>query len=261
MSFYSGQNILTHYKYIHQGKDHTFLFIHSLGTDLRIWDEVSEILFPFGNILAYDLRGHGLSEYSIAPSGLDDYANDCIDLLNHLEMDKNIIPIGISVGGMIAQLLANKIPAKLSKLVLCSTGYKIGTDQTWNDRMQLVQSHGISSISQGVIDRWFSISFKSSHPEHALGYKNMLERSFVDGYIETCKAIRDADLGDIAGNIKIPSLVIVGNEDQSTTPELNKNLADRIEGSDFYIIQNAGHIPCIDSAIPLGNKIKEFISN
>ena len=87
----------------------------------------------------------------------------------------------------------------------------------------------------------------------------MLERTPVDGYIQTCEGIRDADTAEIARKIAVPALCLVGAEDQSTTPEEVKNLADLIPGSVYLVLENSGHLPCIDNAATLSRLISEFI--
>jgi 3-oxoadipate enol-lactonase len=172
---------------------------------------------------------------------------------------KKCIPVGLSVGGMIAQILANRIPGKIEKLILCDTRHKIGNEQIWNDRIAAVKENGLASISNGVMQRWFSEKFRNENAIKVSGYKNMLERVLPLGYIKTCEAIRDADLTAVAKQIKIPALCVVGSEDKSTLPEEVKNLADLIEGSRFEVIEGSGHIPCVDNPEALGKLIIDFI--
>lgn len=266
MQFVNINGHTVHYTYLINsplgdgGVNVTFLFINSLGTDFRIWNDIVEILKAYGNILLFDKRGHGLSDVVENTGGLDDFADDVIALLEYLSIEKYIL-VGLSVGGMIAQILANRIPHTIEKLVLCDTRFKIGNEQIWNDRINAVKEKGIASISDGVMQRWFSEKFRKENEAKVSGYKNMLERMPALGYIQTCEAIRDADLINIAKQIKIPSLCVVGSEDRSTLPGEVKDLADAIEGSVFEMIENSGHIPCVDNPQALGKLIIEFIKS
>jgi 3-oxoadipate enol-lactonase len=259
MEFLSTQKLVLHYKWIDNKKPTTFLFINSLGTDFRIWDDVAERLSAYGNILLFDKRGHGLSDVVIDTKGLNDFADDTEALLNHLEVNKCVI-VGLSVGGMIAQILANRIPKKIEKLVLCDTRHKIGNEQIWNDRIAAVREKGLSSISEGVMQRWFSELFRKNESVKVTAYRNMLERCPAVGYIKTCEAIRDADLTSVAKGIKLPTLCIVGSEDKSTTPDEVRNLADLIEGARYEVIKGSGHIPCVDNPEVLSNLIIDFVN-
>jgi 3-oxoadipate enol-lactonase len=259
MNFIKINEYTIHYKYSYRNGDRTFVFINSLGTDFRIWDEVAEALKDYGSILLSDKRGHGLSDIIADTNGLNDFVTDTEALLNHLEI-KKYIPVGLSVGGMIAQLLAQRNPEKIEKLVLCDTRHKIGNAQIWNDRIAAVKENGLSAISEGVMQRWFSEKFRKEETVKVAGYKNMLERTLPLGYIKTCEAIRDADLTDIAKQIKIPTLCVAGSEDKSTTPEEVKNLADLIKGSEYKVIEGSGHIPCVDNPGALNKLIIDFIN-
>ncbi|QHT65487.1 3-oxoadipate enol-lactonase [Rhodocytophaga rosea] len=246
-----------HYQWQNAGKTHTFLFINSLGTDYRIWTEVAHSLKEYGNILLFDKRGHGLSDVVPDTNGLNDFVDDTQALLNKLNIEKCII-IGLSVGGMIAQVLGSRIPQKTEKLVLCDTRHKIGNPPIWNDRIKAVEKGGLSRISDGVMQRWFSENFRKQQPIKVAGYKNMLERTPVLGYIKTCEAIRDADLTEIASRIQIPTLCVVGSEDKSTTVNEVRNLSELIAGSRFEIIEGSGHIPCVDNPQVLAELILNF---
>ena len=102
------------------------VFINSLGTDFRIWNEVAEILAPDFRIVLHDKRGHGLSE-----SGPADYARDLAALLDQVGVGRATI-VGLSIGGMIAQEFYRHHPDRVAALVLCDTAAKIGTDEVWD---------------------------------------------------------------------------------------------------------------------------------
>lgn len=261
MKFININGHTLHYNFIpctSNAADTTFLFINSLGTDFRIWNEVAELLGTIGNILLFDNRGHGLSSIVEGTATVDDFADDVEALLQQLSI-KRCIPVGLSVGGMIAQVLAVRTPSKFPKLILCDTCHKIGNAQIWNERIATINEKGLAAISDGVMQRWFSQSFHETHPDKVQGYKNMLERTPAIGYVQTVIAIRDGDLTETAKQIKIPTLCIVGSEDKSTSPEEVKSLSDLIEGSKFEIIQGSGHIPCVDNPGLLSKLIIDFI--
>jgi len=261
MQFVSIKGHAIHYKHIPSsslGDGYTFVFINSLGTDFRIWDDVGEAMRAYGSVLLFDNRGHGLSDVVENTNGLNDFAEDVIALLEHLSVNK-IIPVGLSVGGMISQILCNRIPEKIEKLIFCDTRFKIGNAQTWNERIAAVKEGGMQGISDSVMERWFSIKFRSENPVKVSGCKNMLERMPPLGYIKTVEAIRDADLTALAKQIKISSLCVVGSEDKSTPPEEVKNLAELIEGSRYEVIKGSGHMPCIDNPTVLSKLIIDFI--
>jgi 3-oxoadipate enol-lactonase len=241
-------------------KPRTFVLINSLGTDFRIWDDVATALTPLGNVLRFDKRGHGLSDVVVDTRGLDDYALDALTLLEKLSIRRCTV-IGLSIGGMIAQVMANKMPELIEMLVLCDTRFKIGTRQFWDERIAAVKNSGLSSISSSVMQRWFSEDFRNREPYRVAGYRNMLERTPVVGYIRACEAIRDADLSAAAKQIAVPTLCVVGAEDMSTTPDEVKSLSELIKGSRFEVIDRSAHIPCVDNPAALNKLIIDFVKN
>jgi 3-oxoadipate enol-lactonase len=246
MSFISCNGHVIHYSFLSNNSDQTFLFINSLGTDFRIWEEVAGDLKDFGNILLYDKRGHGLSDLAKGNDGLKDYAEDAGCLLETLSI-QNCIVIGISVGGMIAPMLAYYYPRLIKKLIVCGAANKIGTTETWNERISQVRSNGLRAITDGLMKRWFSSSFHGKYPERIAGYKNMVERCDVEGYIQTSEAIRDEDITGISKSLRVPTLCIVGSEDQSVSPADVKALSQSIKDSKLEIINGSHHMTCIDN--------------
>jgi len=259
MSFISCNGHVAHYNYIDNNKDQTFLFINSLGTDFRIWEEVANELKEFGNVLLYDKRGHGLSDLAKPKDGLKDYAEDAHCLLENLSI-QNCIAIGISVGGMIAPILAHYDPGLIKRVIVCGGANKIGNTVTWNERIQQIRSSGLKAITEPLMKRWFSPSFHERYPEKIAGYKNMVERCDVEGYIQTCEAIRDEDITDISKSLKVPTLCIVGSEDQSVSPDGVKALSESIKDSKFEIINGSHHMASIDNREIFTKLIVDFIS-
>ncbi len=259
MQFFRQHGIVLHYQWIDHKKPRTFIFINSLGTDFRIWEGVVEALQKHGNILLFDKRGHGLSDTAERTNGLEDYMEDAVTLLQHFSINKCTV-IGVSVGGMIAQLLAFHHPEIVDRLILCDTQSKIGDDTFWNNRIQQIESNGLGGIASGVMQRWFSETFRKEFPEKVAGYQNMLERCSVRGYIQTCEAIRDADLASKSREIKASTLCVVGSEDRSTPPAEVERLSKLIAGSRFKEIKGSGHLPCVDNAGELSTLIIDFLN-
>jgi len=236
------------------------VFSNSLGTDFRIWNAVVERLQANYRIILYDKRGHGLSEGTPAPYRLSDHVGDLAALLDHLRIGRAAV-IGLSVGGLIAQGLAALYPEKVAALVLCDTAHRIGTDALWNDRIKAVTTKGIASIADAIMQRWFTQAYRSPDNAAFVGYTAMLTRTDVDGYAGTCAALRDADLTESTRALKVPTLLIVGDQDGATPPELVRSTADLIRGSEFRIIEGAGHLPCIEQPDAVVNLVGAFLKS
>ena len=196
-------------------------------------------------IVAYDKRGHGLSDTGTTPYAMEDHVADLAGLLDHLNV-RNAVICGVSVGAMIAQGLALSRPDLVRALVLCGAVSKAGEAAVWNGRIDTVNEQGIAGLADATMERWFTAAFRSPDNAAFSGYLNMLLRSPVDGYTATCAALRDADYTDRVGTISVPTLCMVGEYDGSTPPLAVKRLADLIPGARFETIPDAGHLPMIE---------------
>ncbi|QPC86900.1 3-oxoadipate enol-lactonase [Mesorhizobium sp. NBSH29] len=234
------------------------VFVNSLGTDFRIWDAVADHFRDRYRILTYDKRGHGLSQETPAPGAMTDHVDDLVALLDHCGIDRAVV-VGLSIGGMIAQGLAALHPERVSALVLCDTAPKIGTDESWNTRIEAVRRDGIGSLAEMILNGWFTAAFR--RPDNALfdGCRAMLTRQPVEGYVASCAAVRDCDLTEATRALKLPVLCLVGADDASTPPDLVRAMAEMITGAQFHIIENAGHIPCVEQPEQAARLIARFL--
>ncbi len=233
------------------------VFANSLGSDLRIWQGVAERLQDRFQLIGYDLRGHGLSEAPAPPYSAADLALDLIGLLDVLDIEQAAI-CGVSVGGLIAQAAALNHPERVRALVLCDTGARIGSEESWQQRIDKVRDSSVAALVPMTMDRWFSASFRERYPADVLGYSLMLQQSSMEGYIGVCAALRDTDFRRAITQVKIPTLVLCGAEDIATPPELGRELASLIPGAQFSLIENAAHLPCVEQPQAVAERIIKF---
>lgn len=259
MQFVQVNGVSLHHQIIGgPGNKPVIVFINSLGTDFRIWRDVIVRLAGSYPLLTYDKRGHGLSDVGEAPYSIEDHVDDLIGLLEHLKVSDAVV-CGLSVGGLIAQGLYARRPDLVKALILCDTAHKIGTADMWAARIAAIEQSGLDGIVDGVMERWFTPTFRESDPSFP-GYRNMMLRQTVEGYIGTCAAIRDSDYTAAAGEIAVPTLCVVGDQDGATPPELVLSLAKLIPRARYEVIKDAGHIPCVEQPDMLTTIIEAFLA-
>ncbi len=234
------------------------LFVNSLGTDFRIWDDVAARLADNWRIVLHDKRGHGLSDAPAGPYSIDDHTDDLLALADYLALGRFAL-VGLSIGGLIGQNIAIRTPERLTALVLADTAAKIGTAASWAARIGAVTKGGLAPIADSVMERWFTPDFHERRPVELAGWRNMLLRTPPEGYIGSCAAIRDADLTDRISTIAAPTLVVVGDQDQSTPPDLVRATADRIAGARFETIASCGHIPTVEQPAAFADLIARHL--
>jgi 3-oxoadipate enol-lactonase len=90
------------------------------------------------------------------------------------------------------------------------------------------------------------------------GYANMLLRIPRDGYLGACYALRDADLTQATPKINKPTLVLCGDQDIATPPDLGRELAKTIPNARFALIEEAAHLTCIEQPEAMAHQMMEF---
>ncbi len=234
------------------------LFSNSLGTDFRVWDALLPHMPDGLQFIRYDTRGHGLTDAPDAPYFMGDLVQDAAAILDALSI-KGALMVGLSIGGMIAQGLAAERPDLLKGVVLMDTAAKIGNEQIWAERVQAVRDGGIVSLEESILERWFSKPFHENNADELTGWRHMLCRTPVEGYVGCSQAIAETDLYDSTARLTLPTLAIAGSEDGSTPPDLVAETANLIAGSRFEVIRKAGHLPCVEQPLETAALITSFM--
>ena len=233
----------------------TIFFVNSLGSDQRLWDEVINHLPSGYGYVTYDLPGHGLSDHSSDVS-IENFADDAIALLDALNL-QHVIFCGVSIGGMIGQVLLAKRPDLFQCGILCNTDSIIGSAARWEERRRAIEKSGIKDVSKTIIDNWFAKQYYQNK-DRILLHQNMVASTNQQGYLDACHAISQADLTSYAKQIDVPVLCIAGDEDKSVPVEQVKALAQRIPNAQLEVIEQLGHLPCLETPALLANLIIDF---
>ena len=232
------------------------VFANSLGTDMRLWDPILPLLPEGLRILRFDKRGHGLSDCPKAPYSMGHLVSDAEALMDQFGF-KDALFVGLSIGGLIAQGLSAKRHDLIRAVVLSNTGAKIGTREIWDERIKGVQTGGIESLADAVMERWFSKEFLAS-PDLAL-WRNMLVQQTDVGYAGCSAAISGTDFFASTAALRLPTLGIAGSEDGATPPDLVRETADLVPGSKFELIRKAGHLPCVEQPEQYAEILTKFM--
>jgi 3-oxoadipate enol-lactonase len=231
------------------------VFANSLGTDLRLWDALLPLLPAGFRFLRYDKRGHGLSD--VAPlNDVSDLAEDAMTLIE-AEARGPVIFVGLSIGGLIGQCLAAKRPELIRGLVISNSAARLGTAESWQSRIDAINTGGLASIADAVMQRWFGPDFLAK-PELAL-WRNMLLSTPEQGYIQTCRALGTADQTEATRQLRLPTLLISGSADGACPPEVTRATADLIAGSQFHLLPDLGHLPCVENPAAFAATLTPFL--
>jgi 3-oxoadipate enol-lactonase len=217
---------------------------NSLGTSRAVWDRQAAALGSRFRLLRFELPGHGGAPSPAGPYTIAQLGAAVLGLLDRYEVDLAAY-CGISLGGMIGMWLAASAPERISALGLVCTSAHMPPASGWSDRIDLVRSAGMASVSAASISRWFTPAFTGREPAVIAAFTADLEHTEVEGYAGCCAAIGAMDLRGLLASITAPTLVIAGAEDPSTPPAHGAAIASAIPGARLQVIRGAAHLASV----------------
>ncbi|MBL8472932.1 MAG: 3-oxoadipate enol-lactonase [Rhodocyclaceae bacterium] len=230
---------------------------NSLGTTLRMWDAQMAAFTRHFRVLRYDTRGHGRSGRPPGAYEMATLGGDVLALLDALDIDRADF-CGLSMGGVTGIWLASRAAQRFGKVVLCNTAAKIGNEQTWNARIAAVRAGGVASVTDAVLERWFTAPFRAAQPEAVAAVRDMLVATDAEGYCANSAAIRDMDLRADLPGIALPTLVVGGSADGSVAPAETRALAEAIPNA-RYVELLAAHMSNIEAADEFNAAVLAFL--
>jgi 3-oxoadipate enol-lactonase len=222
-----------------------------------MWDSQAALLSRTMRVLRFDNRGHGGSEVPTEPYTIDNLGNDLLTLLDTQGIERAHL-CGLSLGGVIAQWCAIHHPERIISVVLANTAARIGSDQMWDARIEAVRTGGIAAIHDAILARFLSEAYRSSHPESTQQISEMLMAIEPAGYIAACVALRAADLRPLISGIRLPTLILGGELDESTPPAQARELHAAIAGSQLVIFPATAHLSNVERSTEFNTCLLEF---
>jgi 3-oxoadipate enol-lactonase len=239
----------------------TVVLAGSLGSTLAMWEPQVPALTAAGyRVVRYDARGHGASPVPPGPYSMDDLADDAVELLDLLGVERAHF-VGLSVGGMAGLRLAARNPERVDRLaVMCTSAYTTPKG-AFAERAALVSAEGTAGIAPTVVGRWFTENFKAAHPDDLAAFIATLSASPREGYVATCLAIEGMDLRADLTSITAPTLVIGGADDQSIPPPHQEAIAAAIPGARLVILEHAAHLASFERADEVNALLLDHLSD
>lgn len=257
---FRGNGIEIHYDFSGPEQADVVTLSHALMADGRMWDQQLKSLESF-RVLRYDLRGHGQSGCSGAPYDFNLLADDLRALWDHLKIDCTHF-VGASLGGMIGLEIATTTPERIASLTLCGTrgnGASSNRTDSRDERIEVLQSQGVSALVDSVLSDWFSDRFRKKSSDAVKLATEMIEGTSVDGVIGCTKAIEAQDHLPLIPSIKLPCLIAAGEEDLTTPIKEAFDLHVGIDGSDMVVIPKTRHLANVEAADVFNDVLLTFL--
>ena len=226
------------------------LLMHGIGGNRSNWTVQVEALRDSFHAVAWDARGYGDSEDYEGPLDFGEFARDAIRVLDRFEAEKAHL-VGLSMGGRIAQDLHARFPERVATLVLCDTMSDFRGSMTPEKRAEFIRLRQ-APLKAGKEPRDIADALVDSlvGPHATESARRQLWDSIAalhkDSYLKTIEASLSFDRSAEIDRISVPTLLLYGSHDRLTPPDIGRALHRRIPGSEFAVIDDAGHLSNIE---------------
>ena len=238
--------------------DVPIVFIHGVGLNHKIWEPQINV---FENtFLAYDILGHGKTPLDKENLSFDDFSNQLINLIDELNI-RRIHLVGFSIGSLIARNFASKYSDRLESLILLCSIFKRTEKQKQivKDRFELAKKS--KSLSKQALKRWFTDEYLEKNPNTYNKISSILEQNSMENFLKIYELFVNHKDDEQFEKIKTKTLIMTGEGDIGSTPEMSINLSKVINNSNVKIISKGKHLCSIECADDVNMAIKKHIQN
>lgn len=227
--------------------DQRAVLVHSLAMDQNFWKPVAEQLVHRASILLYDCRGHGESGKPPGPYTVALFADDLADLFAHVGWNSALVA-GASMGGAVAIQFAGGHPERTSGLGLIDTTawYGPNAPKDWEARAERASKSGLEELVEFQTTRWFSSAYLAARPEVARQCVQTFLRNDLQAYAQTCRMLGAFDGRNLIEGLRMPTSIVVGEEDYATPRAMAEAMHGSIAGSTLTVIPGVRHLTPIE---------------
>ena len=254
----STNGIETHYTITGDGP--WLVFSHSLACNVAMWEPQIKAFSSRYKVLCYDTRGHGQSSAPAGAYTLEQLSDDAKALLDSLGI-RSCHWVGLSMGGMIGQHFQLKYPGVFKSMTLADTTsrYPAELQPIWQGRIDTATKQGMEPIVQPTLERWFTEPFRKSGAPVVGSIAQAIRATPVAGFVGCCHAIPKINVTARLKEVKVPSLVIVGEQDPGTPVAMAREIHENLPGSELAIIPSAAHLSNLEQPEAFNRALSGFL--
>jgi len=242
----------------------TVCFVHALAADSGMWaEQVPAVLARGMRVLRIDLRGHGGTDSVGGDYTLMELASDVALMIEALGID-HVNYVGLSVGGMIGEALAIRYASKVASLMLCEAppASLKNAREIWAPRMAAARAaSSLEPIADATMERWLTPAFRTRNPRRWLQIRDTVADTTVEGYCGTVAALSNFDFTAELPQLRVPALVLYGEDDKASSHEENERLAALIPGGRFVAFPHARHLPNVEDPARFNAILLEWLES
>ena len=238
------------------------VFVHGFPYDSTMWDYQVEALQNNYYCVTYDIRGLGKSEVGDGQFTMESFVDDLLDVIDSLKIDKPVL-CGLSMGGYISLRTVEREQNKFSGLILCDTKADADDDKgklKRADAIKQINKNGSAEFVKGFIPNTFAESTKQTNDKLVnITIENSQKFDAVGVKGALLAMVSRTDTNSFLKDLNLPSLILAGEEDSLTPPDLMKKMADAISNSEFHKVPDAGHMAPLENPKFVNQKIIDFL--
>ncbi|NJN55140.1 MAG: alpha/beta fold hydrolase [Anaerolineae bacterium] len=242
----------------------TLLLIHGFPLNSSMWSPQLDDLANFVRVIAPDLRGHGQSDPMDGPYNVEMLADDCADLLAHLNVATPFVVCGLSMGGYIALEFYRRYGEHVAGLILTATraGADSAEGKANRDKMaEMAKEKGVTAVANTMLPKLLSPT--NNDDEELVDFaRTMMEMTSLEGVVGALAAMRDRpDSTPTLADIDVPVLVIHGADDQLIPVSDAEAMAEAVPDGRLVIIPHAGHLPNLEQPDAFNDAVIDFLES
>ncbi|WP_189215861.1 MULTISPECIES: bifunctional 3-oxoadipate enol-lactonase/4-carboxymuconolactone decarboxylase PcaDC [Streptomyces] len=231
----------------------------SLGTTWHMWDRQIPELAKQWRVVRFDLPGHGGAPAHPAGS-VAELSARLLATLDGLGIQR-FGYAGCSLGGAIGIELALRHPERLASLALIAASPRFGTADEFRQRGVIVRTNGLDPIARTSPERWFTGGFAAAQPAITEWAVQMVRTTDPGCYIAACEALAVFDVRAELGRVGVPTLVLVGSDDQVTGPAEARTLVAGIPDARLAVVPGASHLVPVEQPVAVTDLLVRHFSS
>jgi len=234
--------------------------LHTLASNLTLWDEQAPALAKSFRVLRLDARGHGQSTAVNQAASISELAADVAAVWDALETKRSNI-LGISMGGMTGVGLALEHGDRVEKLVAADC--RLDSPQffidMWSERQKQWREIGPDAVADATLPIWFCEKTRSERPDIVERARAMITGTSEPGYFGASTALQRMDLKSKLGAIRCPTLYLVGELDGPHPKEMQE-FAALTPNAKYVEIPGVAHASSLEAPDAFTRIVLDFLN-
>jgi pimeloyl-ACP methyl ester carboxylesterase len=247
--------------YDDQGSGETIVFVHGHPFNKSMWSYQIPRFSKEYRLIMPDLRGYGQTEVIPGKVLLDEMALDILHLLEALHIDQAVF-CGLSMGGQIVLDFYRLFPHKVKALVIVDSDARGETPESYKLRQQraaTILEIGMKQHTDDTIHQYIAAASMANQPMYAHLYEMMTTTTAAGAAAAHKGRGERREHLSILRSIRIPTLVVVGEEDYFTPEPIARLMSDNIPGAELAVIAGTGHLPNMEKPEEFNEVLYAFL--